>query len=329
MIEDLLRPVRKRTGALIRLLPGGAPLLGLKPRHSPARQLCDMVAATPDDALVKERLRHFANLTPPSLLASIYAEMRDRSAGARLARIERLAPLWHPVLAQPQPTYRRHQLTSHADLFESPRPAQGALICFPDYWEQMFMPCTQFLMKIGAPEMPPVHIVVVRAERLGGFGRGVPGLGASLGAAVGALRDALTARGIGTRAYLGASVGGFFALRAALHDPGCTAVSLAGRFYRMAGAVPLDNVGSGFDPLLCSAMGAPSPLHCVFGRETEIDRAHAERLKSIRPAVCLHPLNGNHYHDPLAMLSARRQLTPVLARLAALTGPAPQPFSIP
>lgn len=329
MIEDLLRPVRKRTGRWIRCLPLGDTVLALKSRHSRARQLCDMLADMPDDALAFEAMRNFANLTPPHLLAEIYGEMARLSSGDRAERLPRVAPLWHPVQAKAQPLFTKLELTTHADLFLSARPTTAALICFPDYWDQIFMPCSQALMKIGAADLPPVHIVVLRSRRLGSFASGVPGLGESLSKAVCALRKQLASHGITHRAYLGASVGGFFALRAALCDPGTTGISLAGRFFRMSGLVRLRDLRSGYDPLLCGTVKASGALHAIYGAEEAIDATHAERLQFARPEVRLHPIEGNRLHDPLAQFAAQRKLQVLFQQIVEQAHPNPPDFVLP
>lgn len=328
MIEDALRPLRKRAGAALRRVPGGRALLALKPRHTPQRQLCDMLAATPDDAPAQEHLRAFGNLTPPADLAAIYAEMRAMTHPARRDRLVRLTQSWPRGAAGSFPRFTHHRLSSHADLFLAARPSASALVCFPDYWTQMFMPFSRFMAQLGADAIPPVHLVVLRGPARGAYCRGIPGLGHSLGQTVAALRTRLADFGVVHRAYLGASLGGFFALRAALHDPGTASVALAGRFFRAGGAIHLGEVGSAYDALLCPAR-ARGQLHCLYGDGAEIDRRHAERLAAANPSVTLHPIANVPRHDPVAALVGRRQWTTVLTRIVALAQPAPPQFSLP
>lgn len=327
--EDRIRPIRKQVGRIIRALPGGSALLRLKPRHSIARQLCDMMAVTPNNHLARRNLLQSLDCIEPNRLAQIFARMEQLSNDEQRARLEKLAPFWHIVHQKQQPVFQRQQLSTHCDLFLSQRDTQAALICFPGNRRNMFIQFTRLMMILGNSDVPPVHLVILRSKYPGSYGLGVPGLGSHLGESLKMLGSALETRGIVTRAYLGASIGGFFALRAGLLDADAAAVSLGGRFPHVRGAGRLLHMGPAFDPLLCPDVPAHHALHCVYGSEMKFDRENAELLKRARPEVNLHPVSGVRSHNPMEKRVSQEDLMNTVTRFALLARRSKEPFEFP
>ncbi len=324
--ESRIRPVRQAVGRIIRSVPGGSALLRLKPRHSLARQMSDMMAATQDDNLARRNLRKSLECVEPYRLEAIFGELGDLSDAQQLSRLEKLVPFWHIVKTEQLPHFERKQLSTHCEVFLSDRKTNAALICFPGNGRNMFILFTQMMMMLGKSEVPPVHLVILRSEHPGSYGSGVPGLGDSLGESLHELQFALTQYGVKNRAYLGASIGGFFALRAGLLDTDTAAVSLGGRFTHLRSAARLKHNKSAYDPLLCSLVPGHASLHCVYGAEMTVDRDSAERLKNVRREVHLHPVSGVAGHNPLEKRMSPDDLARTLRCFAELAENPKMPF---
>lgn len=322
MFEDLLRPARRRTGRALRRIPGMSSVLALKARHSLGRQICDELAEIADDKEAKLRLEDIALTMAPGDLAELYDEMRRWSSASRIARFERIAPMWRRLSNAPAPEFETHHLTSHATLFKRLEAGgdtnSSVLICFTDLMDDLFMPWVHFLLMLGDAKAMPVSVVILQAREPGAFCAGVPGLGHSLAESMSELKVRLERFDLTRRTYFGASVGGFYALRAAMLDNQAPGVSVSGRFFRMGGDVNLGAVGTADDPLLCTLSYEGDNLYCFYGADEAVDSAHVQWLKSLRPAVSTHPIKNCREHNPFITLRARRKLRSFFVGLAEL-----------
>lgn len=276
----------------------------------------DLMERGMGDVRLGRRLNRICNTYSPHEISQIYRLLNENAAPPARLRLRRLAPLWLYYQNREGAVFHRETLVKGSVLFRSAVQAQdrGTLVCFaagPD--NSMFMSNCRWLEHFG--ELP-MDIVMLSNSFRGEVGRW------KLGPAVGQhdsmqrLKALLAKRDVIPRCYVGASAGGEPAMVAATLDPDCTGISLAGRFYRPARAVPLAEAPTPFLPL-CHCWTKPVPrLHSIYGADEPIDAENQQLLRSLAPHARIYPIPNDARHNPMASLAARGKLRAVVAQIA-------------
>ena len=316
-LERTEKTVRRTAQRLIVSVVGQERLIQRLATKPLPEKLMGLIRYGAPDSDIKPLLEQMATKATPGDLARLYRAVRTTADPESVGRIARMAPMWQIMSVKAQPEFSTEILTSHATLYRSALPTgtgpRGMMVCFTDFLDQMFMTITRFLMMIGEH---PVDMVMLRAPTPGEFGQGVPGLGDTLHGTVQKLSWLLADRGLKPRAYVGASVGGLYALRAALMMGHCNGVSISGRFYRAGSVVRLEGAGPSFDQLCPCFPAFGVRLHCLYAADETIDCKHAAILQLMRPRARLYPIKRSGEHNPFITLGARRQMASFMALLA-------------
>ena len=161
------------------------------------------------------------------------------------------------------------------------------------------------------------------------FLNGVAELGPDYETTLARLRKFVMRAGSGPLTTIGASSGGFAAMRYGI-DLGADATvcfsppsDITERFLADDGRgrivarrlQSLDESQKRLAPLL-TARENRHPIHVVYGTEMQQDRRHADELRGL-PGVSMHPLEGSDEHNTLAAMAHDGTLLPFLERTVA------------
>jgi len=260
-----------------------------------------LVEAADDTDRLREIAESAGRELAPQELRKLYQQIEVLPDQEKVQRFRLRAPGWQLFLRKQPPVFSNTRLSTHARFFESvgaPKPIKTLLVLFAGRGGEAFMPTSRLLARLP---LGMFDVLRVRADSDGDYPCGVPGLGTNFFDLCTSIRE-LAAPYVGSAA-LGASLGGFAALRAAVMAEMQVAISLSGRFTLLR---PQDRstMVAAFDPL-CGCMKAAAPRLIAFHAAAhKVDALHAQKLAAIAPRVHHVAVPDVENHNVVAQLTA-------------------------
>lgn len=236
------------------------------------------------------------------------------SAAAKAVRRSVIARIGDEV---PEP-YIASKFANSVDFFSdrvTPSSDKTALICFTGSARRMMLPAATFLQALPAVRF---DVVMLKDEQRLHYQAGIDGYADTLAGLMQRLATDLGAGSYRRIVTMGASMGGFPALRAGILMQADRAISLGGReMWHIGRLGRIDSYPSfvAFDALCPCAPPAPE-LVCVFTRTFAADRRSAEIAATLRPVTFVESDLGTG-HDVLFVRWKIGQLPQFLDHLIA------------
>lgn len=251
----------------------------------------------------------------PAELKECYESIERNGLRVPLDVFRRIAPLYgelnrHDIQL---PDFDNIVLSTHARLFLARNVCgpKALLIIFTGLAGQAGVTYCRVLTRIPAG----LDVLFLRRHEDHDYRFGVPGLGMGFFDTCQQIAANPLLGNYQCVGCLGTSMGGLWALRAALVLRANLGVSLSGRFSRRDRALSPYDQEMENDPLLQYQQQTSSRLYCFFGTDAPMDVEDAERFRSMVPRVSMIPLEGFSGHNAMCYLSAKRQLKAFFATL--------------
>lgn len=280
-----------------------------------ASRFADSILACTDPDGIELLASRAANELAPLEARWLYARMAELTAHPSARMFGARARLPAIILRGELPPYRNVRVAERAQLFVAPGAARAGkilLIAFTCMRGSLFMPMLRLLLQLPFGRF---DVLRLRAADDRDYTHGVPGFAHDWPGLAARLR--LEVRGYAAAATIGASLGGFAALRAALLADLPLGISLSGRFsvldwLRGARRVP------DFDPLCACLRPRRTQLVACFAADHQQDSLDAARIAQVRPGTRLLAVQDVRDHNVVSRMIVDGSLDALLAELAAL-----------
>lgn len=266
------------------------------------------ICATDDSEKIQKLGMEAACTFSPIELKELYEHIERAGLRVPVDVFRRVAPFWVALNRRDikLPKFENISISTHARLFVakdfiSPK---GLLIVFTCMSGRVEGSYCRLLTRIPSG----LDVLFVRRLKGGDYRSGVPGFGNGFMESCHGMEKVITTgqyQGVGC---LGTSMGGFWAIRAAMNLRANVGVSLSGRYFPQRLAISRYGEDSEVDSINPLQLDQSTRLYCFFGDKAMNDVRDAERFRSRVPSVSLVPLKGHTEHNTLTYLHSRREL---------------------
>jgi hypothetical protein len=266
------------------------------------------ICASDDPENIKRLATEAACNLAPLELKDLYNRIEHTGLQVPVDVFRRSAPLWGELNRRDikLPDFDNIRISTHARFYISKDSSRkkALLIIFTGLTGMAGINYCRLLNRIPAG----MDVLFVRRHKNFDYRFGVPGLGNGFLDSCKRMESLLSIKKYQGVGCLGTSLGGLWALRAAMVLRANIGVSMSGSFSRCVRDVSPYDQDIEDDPLLSYQRNQSARLYCFYGAGAMEDAKDAERFRSMVPSVSLVPVEGFSGHHVMWHLNAKRQL---------------------